>query len=75
VRDPIDIEAREAVEGTARDSRDWLDHAIEQLSVTILPRCDHEWAGWREFEDGRGGERVCKKCGLGAMAHSLMEGI
>lgn len=33
--------------------------------------CNHEWGGWREFDDGRGGEQVCKKCGLGAMTHSL----
>lgn len=33
--------------------------------------CEHEWGGWREFDDGRGGEQVCKKCGLGAMAHTL----
>lgn len=35
------------------------------------PLCEHEFAGWREFEDGRGGERFCQKCGLGAMARSL----
>ena len=34
-------------------------------------QCEHEWGGWREFEDGRGGEQLCKKCGMGAMAHSL----
>lgn len=33
--------------------------------------CAHEWGGWRQFEDGNGGEQVCKKCGLGAMAHTL----
>lgn len=33
--------------------------------------CSHEWGGWRDFDDGRGGEQVCKKCGLGAMAHTL----
>jgi len=33
--------------------------------------CEHEWGGWREFEDGRGGEQVCKHCGMGAMAHTL----
>jgi hypothetical protein len=35
--------------------------------------CAHEWGGWRDFEDGRGGEQVCKKCGLGAMANSLAQ--
>ena len=34
-------------------------------------KCEHEWGGWRPFDDGRGGEQVCKKCGLGAMAHTL----
>lgn len=33
--------------------------------------CEHEWGGWREHSDGRGGEQFCQKCGLGAMAHSL----
>ena len=36
---------------------------------------DHDWQGWREFEDGRGGETVCARCGLGAMSHSLRYGI
>lgn len=39
-----------------------------------LDTCEHEWGGWRTFEDGRGGEQVCKKCGMGAMAHSLRYG-
>lgn len=33
--------------------------------------CKHDFQGWREFTDGRGGEAVCTKCGMGAMAHSL----
>jgi hypothetical protein len=33
--------------------------------------CDHDFRGWREFADGRGGEQVCSKCGMGAMAHTL----
>jgi hypothetical protein len=33
--------------------------------------CQHEFDGWRDFADGRGGERVCQRCGMGAMAHSL----
>ncbi len=33
--------------------------------------CDHDWSGWRNFEDGRGGECVCAKCGMGAMHHSI----
>lgn len=33
--------------------------------------CQHDFQGWREFSDGRGGEQVCTKCGMGAMAHTL----
>lgn len=33
--------------------------------------CEHVFSGWREFEDGRGGETFCEKCGTGAMSHSL----
>jgi hypothetical protein len=33
--------------------------------------CEHEFSGWREFEDGLYGEQVCRLCGMGAMAHDL----
>ncbi len=33
--------------------------------------CEHEFKGWREFEDGTGGETFCQKCGLGCMAHDM----
>ena len=33
--------------------------------------CEHDFQGWREFDEGRGGERVCSRCGMGAMSHSL----
>lgn len=33
--------------------------------------CEHEFEGWREFDDRRGGETVCKNCGLGAMSHDM----
>lgn len=36
--------------------------------------CAHDFQGWREFDDGRGGEQVCTKCGMGAMAYSLRVG-
>lgn len=42
--------------------------------VHIMPKapvCEHDFQGWREFEDGNGGERVCTKCGMGALAHTL----
>lgn len=44
---------------------------VTYFHCTPANDCEHEWGGWREFEDGRGGEQVCKKCGLGAMAHTL----
>lgn len=31
--------------------------------------CEHDFQGWREFEGG--GEQVCKRCGMGAMSHTL----
>lgn len=37
-------------------------------------KCDHEFSGWRAFTDGTGGEQVCKKCGIGAMAYTLRTG-
>lgn len=37
--------------------------------------CEHDFQGWREFEDGRGGEQVCKRCGCGAMGHTLSMGM
>lgn len=36
--------------------------------------CEHEFQGWREFQDEDGcggGEAFCRRCGLGAMSHSL----
>lgn len=33
--------------------------------------CEHEFAGWRDFEDGSGGETVCQKCGMGCMSHDM----
>jgi hypothetical protein len=45
-----------------------------KLTFHMMPRtdtCQHDFRGWRMFDDGRGGERVCTKCGLGAMAHTL----
>lgn len=37
--------------------------------------CEHDFQGWREFEDRRGGETVCSRCGTGAMSHSLRVGM
>lgn len=33
--------------------------------------CEHDFQGWREFEDGLGAEAVCTKCGIGAMEWSM----
>ena len=58
-----------------------LDAVIEaiirrKIFVHIEPKddCKHEFAGWREFEDGNGGESFCKYCGIGAMAYTLRNG-
>ena len=37
----------------------------------VASGCEHDFTGWRNFEDGTGGEQVCRHCGLGAMAWSL----
>ena len=33
--------------------------------------CEHDFQDWHDFEDGSSGETVCRRCGLGAMSHSL----
>ena len=43
--------------------------------VHVTPKCEHDFQGWRDFADGRGGETVCTKCGMGAMSWSLRTGI
>lgn len=48
-----------------------------QTFVHVAPRadaCEHDFQGWRPFADGNGGEQVCTKCGIGAMAYSLAVG-
>lgn len=39
------------------------------------PACFHDFSGWRNFEDGSGGEMACSKCGMGAMAFTLQTAI
>ncbi|UIJ43753.1 hypothetical protein LZK98_11690 [Sphingomonas cannabina] len=46
-------------------------HPPLTLHIKRKVECEHDFQGWREFDDGRGGERVCTKCGLGAMAYTL----
>ncbi len=31
----------------------------------------HDFQGWREFDDGRGGTTVCTRCGISAFTHSM----
>lgn len=61
-----------SAEATERGSDD-LDRAIERAKIFIhaTPKCSHEWGGWREFDDGNGGETFCQKCGMGAMSYSM----
>jgi hypothetical protein len=35
---------------------------------------EHDFKGWRDFADGNGGEQICTKCGMGAMAWTLRVG-
>lgn len=44
------------------------------LFIHVTPKCDHDFKGWRTFDDGNGGEQVCSKCGTGAMSDSLRNG-
>lgn len=42
--------------------------------------CEHQFTGWREIPAGEeglgggGGETVCERCGMGALAHDLRTG-
>lgn len=51
-------------------------HDALTIAMCGAPR-KHDFAGpgsfTREFDDGLGAERVCGKCGIGAMAASLLE--
>lgn len=50
--------------------RDFLLHSMPKHDA-----CEHDFQGWRQIDGGLGGERVCTKCGMGAMAHTLSLGI
>lgn len=63
-----------------RTHADWAaDLDMYQPNVVIAEKiekraeCEHAFQGWRTFEDGNGGEQVCNKCGLGALAWTLRE--
>lgn len=44
---------------------------IAPKAELCLDGAEHQFTDWRDFPDGRGGEQICAKCGLGAMEHSL----
>lgn len=49
-------------------------HFICRDIAKCIDGSDHDFQGWRDFPDGSGGEQVCKKCGVGAMAWSMRVG-
>lgn len=58
------------------------DPKDDGLFFHFMPKadaCDHDFQGWRDHTDDqgrvRGGEQVCTKCGMGAMAHTLALGF
>ena len=55
--------------------RDVACDVADAIFIHVTPICEHDFQGWREHSDGRGGEQVCSKCGLGAMTWSLRTGI
>lgn len=48
---------------------------LRKLFLHAALICEHSFQGWREFDDGNGGERFCSKCGLGAMSYDLQRGL
>lgn len=76
---PEDDQGEGSVAEDRSDFQKYLDDHWSNLPPKdVMEACGkgglHEWGGWREFDDGRGGERFCQKCGLGAMGHSLIWG-
>lgn len=47
------------------------DYAAECYCACPDGPCQHEWGGWREHDDGLGGEQFCQRCGEGAMSHGI----
>ena len=45
--------------------------ALWKRCANLPPACEHEFGGWRDFDDGSGGEQFCQKCGIGAMNWSM----
>lgn len=60
------------------ESIEFDTHEPPSLFLHVTPRpeaCSHDFTGWRNFEDGSGGEQICSKCGMGAMSYSLHTGF
>lgn len=50
---------------------DGIEKVISNKEVPIAKECQHNFQSWRKYDDGSGAERVCAKCGLGAMAYRM----
>jgi len=51
-------------------------HAVVHLQAgkTCEPFDDprsHDFQGWKEFDDGRGGTSICTRCGISALSHAI----
>lgn len=44
---------------------------LRKLFLHATPKCEHTFGGWRNFDDNRGGEQFCSKCGMGAMSYDM----
>lgn len=49
--------------------------------IELLPDCTgqadpdlHDFQGWEEFDEGRGGTTVCTRCGVTAISHAMKYG-
>jgi hypothetical protein len=50
---------------------------LEAAAKTCEPFDDprsHDFQGWEEFEDGRGGTTVCTRCGITSFSHAMRYG-
>lgn len=71
MNDEIQEAKRVALESAERKAKK------DELFFHHIPsrdECDHDFRGFRAFPDGNGGEQVCSKCGIGAMAYTLRYG-
>lgn len=64
--------------GVAFFFKQWGAHSATMARVSkhqagnlLDGRQHHDFPGWRECDDGCGGESVCAHCGIGAMSHDM----